>query len=1437
MDKHSPTLFEFPNFEKFVILDIETTGLGEEAQPFQISALKVESWEIVEVGNWFAKASLEGIPYTLSLSLRLDEIKEKIENAPPLEKVLSEFSNFVGDLPLVAHNAWFDLLSLRRYLPSFTNPFLDSVELFLLAFPLANSFALEELAKMQGIWKGEEPGEELRRLGNELGIGGHLHLHDALTDCLVLFLLLKKAVQELGASKAGSLLRHVVADADGLGVSLPPKDLREIFPSRTIAEPTPSESYELTKEDAFRIYDSLKEVEGWERRESQERMLREVCRIMDEGGIGMIEAPTGTGKTVAYALPAMVFSKSGRGKAIIATYSKHLQNQVVEEIEKKLLPFFPYPLRCVVVKGRGNYICLWRLYTALEDALHNFPAEVGKEEKFLLIYLARFVEALGDKREDFEALPYILSRSFPLLSSLKERVSSDHRLCRRNDCPFYDACFYQGVRRDMEEADIIVTNHWLLLLRKWDNPEDFNVVIDEAHNLEDVATQVFSLKVSKEGFLDLFNLLLTEDGKRGLLLQAMRVLGERREIRESLALVRDLREMLDRLGEALYSFLKQQGHRLTARYNVSYLLHKKPWKLPGWREISELLSSLRGGAERLRNILLSLQTLLQESPHPHLGVELGNVGEDLLEETRSLLKLLRERYAPEERARWINMELEGEGLSMLDLDNPPGENLLWALTEAPIRVGRDLEAKLYKPFHSLVLTSATLTLAGKGFRFFLDRLGLDKYVPDENLISLSPVFNYKENVLLGLLGYLPSNASQENIERFREDVCDELSLLIPYTGGRALVLFAARDRLEWVAERLEERLGKEFIPLYWQRRGASRRHILEEFRRREGSTLMGVRSFWEGVDVPGTSLCYLIIEKMPFPHIREPLVQARREDLRREGRDEYTEYLLPLALITFKQGFGRLMRKKEDKGVVVVLDNRLRYDPLTLDIVLQSLPGFKRTEEEERDRVRFYRAISEHMRDVFPHFPWEEKLQKVEERGRLLEVETHSKIKPWERIWNETEGKVSLLRLPDFTPLLDYALHRSIPTLFISPYNPLPCLEGAQRDKAFYLSPYQSIQSVSETLEKWKEGKVTLLAVHPICLEEDEVRRAMGKAERIILGDALLLSFQSPSFDPFLPFHLPSSKTITLLTVPCEEPLNLPFPVEEKSWEEEELGVKLVRGREILSLLLSCQERDEEALVYLLEKGEEYEKKWTQEGLLVRWLGEGLEFTSEDVAPILLLPPGRKVGKRVKYTIHFPPWGDLNSFLSEAHQGGRKEGFAISIYDPEERERLRRALLDMFPERGEIEDFYSNFLRRQKQILPSEVLVPKRRRILYLLRREGLISWRIIDSKAEVMLLQGEVPSVLVPLGLSQKRSTILNLQEASSRLEMDLQDLHKALYELSWAGKIFYRPCRKTLLVEAVRGRGGKGFKDYELDKQEIVKSWERLLDFVESLPFWEEG
>jgi DNA polymerase-3 subunit epsilon/ATP-dependent DNA helicase DinG len=645
---------------------------------------------------------------------------------------------------------------------------------------------------------------------------------------------------------------------------------------------------------------------GYEHREPQLQMLLAVAQIQARGGTLVVEAGTGTGKSLAYLVPSIARAVRHHERVIVSTNTHTLQEQLMSKDLPGLSEWLPWAFKACLLKGRSNYISVrrWRRYLAE-------PCRDAEELRFklkILIWLN--TTESGDRSE---------LRLYGREEVMWTRIASDPLDCVGVHCTKED-CYVHRARAEAEAADLVVVNHALLLADAEVGggllPEFDHLVIDEAHHLEDAATRGLRQEVDGPGLLALIDRLASATGGErpsGLLDELRRQphLGASNDALEQampLALsagarVRELFESASiwvaaRLGD---SERRDESLRLTPQLRED----------EGW-------PSLKVTGDNAITALAALDTTLRRAvggsrdwlggAEPDQGIrELEiirgrlNVAASLLEE--SLL-------APDpNRVYWFTMIARTENL---------------VLRAAPINVGSLLRERVYAERHSTVFTSATLAVGGT-FDYFRSRVGLGPEV--EELILPSP-FDFLHQALV----CLPTDFPLPEHETFDREVEEVVASVARRVGGRTLVLFTSHNQLRNVYAALKHRVDLDEVLILGQGIDAQRRQLLKSFEEAERPLLLGTASFWEGIDVPGERLSCVIMVRLPFPVPTEPVYAARAEQV----RDAFLQLALPQAALRLKQGFGRLIRRSTDRGAVVILDNRILgrdYGKAFLDVL------------------------------------------------------------------------------------------------------------------------------------------------------------------------------------------------------------------------------------------------------------------------------------------------------------------------------------------------------------------------------------------------------------------------------------------------------------------------------------------------------------------------
>jgi len=669
-------------------------------------------------------------------------------------------------------------------------------------------------------------------------------------------------------------------------------------------------------------------LKGFEKRPEQVRMMSAASRAFNESLLVLIEAGTGTGKSLAYLVPAIYWAVQNKQRVVVSTNTINLQEQLIN----KDLPFLRNVLtpqfKAALIKGRNNYVCLSKV-----DALRKEgDLLIESEEREELSAILEWTNTTADgSRSDLSIMPS---------PSVWEKVACESDNCGRIRCEFYSRCFFYKNRREASSADLLVVNHHLLfadLAVRGDTnsysdsavlPAYSRIVLDEAHNVEEIATEYFGVQVSRYGLVRLLGRFysLREREKireRGLLpyllfkLHSMENLIDlplysriHDHIQSKVILQKDnLNFVAGTVFDELAVFFEgvavdSPGRELKVRFTQE-LCGDDPWKEGVLRPVRQLLSELR----EFHQQLLLLERDLDSLPEA--------VSEQLIPQTVELTALtdrveasasaLGEIFGPpaEDKVRWVEIR-----------DSRYGK--LLTFKQAPLSVSELLRDRLFAKYPTVILTSATLTTEGQ-FNYIKKQLGLDQ-VPVGRLMELAlpSSFNYREQVIIGI----PQGIPLPEDPAFLQALTQLLYKSISISEGRALVLFTSYSLLRRAYQELMEPL--KALGIRTLRQGDAPRHRLTEiFKNDKTSVLFATDSFWEGVDISGEALENVILTKLPFSVPREPIVEAKVEAIARRGGNPFLEYAVPQAVIKFKQGFGRLIRSKSDYGSIMIFDRRI----------------------------------------------------------------------------------------------------------------------------------------------------------------------------------------------------------------------------------------------------------------------------------------------------------------------------------------------------------------------------------------------------------------------------------------------------------------------------------------------------------------------------------
>lgn len=637
-------------------------------------------------------------------------------------------------------------------------------------------------------------------------------------------------------------------------------------------------------------------LEGFSAREPQIQMAQAIADCLEQENSAIIEAGTGTGKSLAYLVPAIIHAANTGVRVLVSTNTINLQEQILDK-DLNVLEQIGLPVNVALVKGRSNYLCLRKLNAQLEQ-LHGANPDLISPDPETRAMLA-LEEWLGQTRTGSLS---DLGDRLAQAAGIWEEVCSETDTCMHGRCAFFRDCFFFRSRRQAQEAQILVTNHALLCLdlhfREQGGegtsvlPTYGAVVIDEAHNLEDVASNNLAIRFRQRDLVRAIQRMVSARGRQPSRLQ--QVLAELQQAlpdEDQFAQVAQAYDEIQAGLGVLQSELAASSQQMqTQVLRAERRRVRSSLDIPD--PVQELIALVRDQAtplwHRLQGALQFSRDWIETDSLHELGAYASRFGAQI-EAVRTFLD-----FADSSRVRWF--EYQRQNLQ---------------LVSAPLDVSTMLQSALFSRVYSAFLVSATLSVSER-FDYMNRRLG---FRPDRELLFQSP-FDYERNSRI----LLPAFSDWSDNERHSAELAQMLGDIHAHIGGGIFVLMTSMKRLRDLARRLRTQ-GPD-CPLYVQGE-MDRAQMLRDFREDRPGILLGVNSFWEGVDVRGAALQCVVIEKIPFAVPSEPLFEARSEALRQAGRDAFRELQLPKAVIRLKQGYGRLIRHSEDRGSCIICDPRI----------------------------------------------------------------------------------------------------------------------------------------------------------------------------------------------------------------------------------------------------------------------------------------------------------------------------------------------------------------------------------------------------------------------------------------------------------------------------------------------------------------------------------
>jgi len=658
----------------------------------------------------------------------------------------------------------------------------------------------------------------------------------------------------------------------------------------------------------------------YEHRAGQVEMATAVADAFNQSKCLLVEAGTGIGKSLAYLVPAIMRAAANQLPVVISTNTKNLQSQLFEKDLPLLREALDLDFTAALIKGRMNYLCLRKLIYLLKEV--DQELDLDDNDQLDILHVLGWVA--GTDTGDF-AESSVLEQ--PSGRELRSRLASSAEECPGRSCPHFRRCFLRKARAKAHAADVIVANHSLVFAEININtsalPPYVDVIFDEAHNIEEAATRHFSTELSAAKLRFITRRLLRRRGRRGrgkgflpsMLthldsdnFQGSEAQREKaKDLTESmLTRVEALQTSSVRLFEAMGDLLEKPGRnlgslRITAAVKESSI----------WSGIEQARMAMDEELRSLTELADNLAEVLREVDADELPFHMDQV-QELVAVSLRLKEMLQDLH--------IVIEAKEEGyVFWIERIGSRADSVRgWA---APITVGAQLAEAFYSQKETVILTSATLTVKNT-FDFFKSRLGLDRVAPDRLIeLNAGSPFDYEQQCRVLVPMFLPE--PNEAGGNYAAELGALLAQVFRLTHGRGMVLFTSYSMLRETTEALEQDLEYDAIPVLAQGASGSRENITSLFKRNMEAVLMGTHSFWEGVDVVGETLTCLAIARLPFAVFTDPIQVARAEKIEAEGGDAFRSYSLPNAVIRFRQGFGRLIRHRTDRGVVIVTDRRI----------------------------------------------------------------------------------------------------------------------------------------------------------------------------------------------------------------------------------------------------------------------------------------------------------------------------------------------------------------------------------------------------------------------------------------------------------------------------------------------------------------------------------
>lgn len=890
------------------MIDLETTGhsVVKGDRIIEVGMVVIENDEITEEFSTFLQPDKKIPPFISNLTGITDD---DVKNAPSFYEQADNILSLLEDAYIVAHNIPFDLGFLNGELVKHSfkplkNQVFDTVELTRILFPYAPGFKLGQLAEYFNL--------------------NHRDPHRALSDAYVtaeLFLILKKKISNMPYETIVHLLRlepvlksdlfTVLNEAkDKLSFSISEDNSIHTYNGLAFKKAAELSSEEIVLQTSYGDFlDDIYEEDGtleqqmtnYEKREGQRHMSEHIFDAFQSEKHALIEAETGTGKSLGYLLPTIYEAKKTGQRVVISTYTTQLQSQLLDEEIPLIRTLLPFPFEVALLKGKRHYISLEKFERELRNEQHD-NYDVALTKAMILVWITE------TQTGDIDEINLPSSGYY-----FYNRVSTDLEKNVHPSSPWFSFSYYQKARERAQNADIIVINHALLCTDMFNDysfiPTYQKAVIDEAHHMEDTASHHYGLKLDYVDIIYSLNQIGSMEDKGWF----YRLLNNHSDEKDMVPienwdrLIDDLKYELDQLFRTLFQYVIDQRKKDKSTSDIGriqYRYEEDKEDQSSWSVIHEMVDRLTFYLRDMIHFLVQIDHNLELDKHEADDIQA------YLDELQTFIDSFEHLFIEEnssKHVKWIEVEVYG------------AKNAVYLYSE-PTDVSEMLSNDFFNVKKSVILTSATLTMRNS-FSFIEKRLG----IPDDRLIKekIKSPFSYKEQVQLMIPNDFP-DIKFGKMDDYIYSVSEAIISLAKITDGRMLVLFTSYDMLRKTYYLLKEAIPiNEFNIIAQGISSGSRSKLKKNFETYSNAILLGTSSFWEGIDIPGENLSCLMIARLPFQPPNHPLYEAKSNNLEAIGKNPFFELSLPHAVLRFKQGFGRLIRSTRDRGIVFVCDARI----------------------------------------------------------------------------------------------------------------------------------------------------------------------------------------------------------------------------------------------------------------------------------------------------------------------------------------------------------------------------------------------------------------------------------------------------------------------------------------------------------------------------------